>query len=297
MIIKERYLISMNSDLIKAIREKMPKLSKSHKIIARYIIEHPDSAAYLTATKLGIASGVSESTVVRFAIEMGFKGYPEMQKSLKELIRTNMTSVQRVAAADSIISGGDILSKIMNSDAEKIKITLSEVKREDFDNAVKMISEAKNVYIIGIRSASMLASFFAYHLNIILNNVTILDMTSAGEMFERLMWISEDDVFIGISFPRYSKRTRNAIEFAKKRGANILALTDSVSSPIAEKADCTLIAKSDMASFVDSLVAPLSIINALIVAVSMNKREQLSEHLLELEKIWDEYEVYEKPTN
>jgi DNA-binding MurR/RpiR family transcriptional regulator len=284
----------MNSDLIKAIREKLPNLSKSHKIIAKYVIEHPDSAAYLTATKLGAVSGVSEPTVVRFAIEMGFKGYPEMQKALKEQMRTSMTSVQRVAAADSIISDGDVLSKIMNSDAEKIKMTLSEVKREDFDRAVKMITEAKNVYIMGIRSASMLASFFAYHLNIILNNVTILDMTSAGEMLERLMWITEDDVFIGISFPRYSKRTRNAVEFARKRGANILALTDSIASPIAEKADCTLIAKSDMASFVDSLVAPLSIINAITVAVSMNKKEQLSGHLNELEKIWDEYEVYEK---
>ena len=284
----------MNSDLIKAIREKLPNLSKSHKIIAKYVIEHPDSAAYLTATKLGAVSGVSEPTVVRFAIEMGFKGYPEMQKALKEQMRTSMTSVQRVAAADSIISDGDVLSKIMNSDAEKIKMTLSEVKREDFDRAVKMITEAKNVYIMGIRSASMLASFFAYHLNIILNNVTILDMTSAGEMLERLMWITEDDVFIGISFPRYSKRTRNAVEFARKRGANILALTDSIASPIAEKADCTLIAKSDMASFVDSLVAPLSIINAITVAVSMNKKEQLSGHLNELEKIWDEYNVYEK---
>lgn len=287
----------MNSDLIKTIRERCPSLSKSHKIIAKYIVEHPDSAAYLTATKLGVVCEVSESTVVRFAIELGFKGYPEMQKALKEQVRTNMTSVQRVAVADNIISDGDVLSKIMNSDAEKIKITLDEVSREDFDRAVKMISEAKNVYIIGIRSASMIASFFAYHLNIVLNNVTLLDMTSTGEMFERLMWISKGDVFIGISFPRYSKRTKSAIEFAKKRGANILALTDSVSSPISEEADCTLIAKSDMASFVDSLVAPLSIINALIVAVSMNKKEQLSEHLNELEKIWDEYEVYEKPTN
>jgi len=287
----------MNSDLIKTIRERCPEFSKSHKLIAKYIIEHPDSAPYLTATKLGVVCEVSESTVVRFAIELGFKGYPEMQKALKEQVRTNMTSVQRVAAADNIISDGDVLSKIMNSDADKIKITLDEVRREDFDRAVKMITEAKNVYIIGIRSASMIASFFAYHLNIVLNNVTLLDMTSTGEMFERLMWISKGDVFIGISFPRYSKRTKSAIEFAKKRGANILALTDSISSPISEEADCTLIAKSDMASFVDSLVAPLSIINALIVAVSMNKKEQLSEHLNELEKIWDEYEVYEKPAN
>ncbi len=287
----------MKADLIKYIREHMPDMSKSHKMIAAYIIDHPDSAAYLTATKLGAVTGVSESTVVRFAIELGFKGYPEMQKALKDLIRTSMTSVQRVAAADSLMSGGDVMSKVMNSDADKIRLTLEEVKKEDFDKAAEMITGAKNVYIIGIRSASMLSSFFAYYLNIILGNVTLLDMTSTGEMFERLMHISKGDVLVGISFPRYSKRTRTAIEFAKKREANILALTDSNSSPIATKADCTLIAKSDMASFVDSLVAPLSIINALIVAVSMNKKDELSHHLHELEKIWDEYEVYEKTTN
>ncbi len=287
----------MKADLIKSVREHMPNMSKSHKMIAAYIIDHPDSAAYLTATKLGTVTGVSESTVVRFAIELGFKGYPEMQKALKDLIRTSMTSVQRVAAADSLMSGGDVMSKVMNSDADKIRLTLEEVKKEDFDKAVEMITGAKNVYIIGIRSASMLSSFFAYYLNIILGNVTLLDMTSTGEMFERLMHISKGDVLVGISFPRYSKRTRTAIEFAKKREANILALTDSNSSPIATKADCTLIAKSDMASFVDSLVAPLSIINALIVAVSMNKKDELSDHLHELEKIWDEYEVYEKTTD
>lgn len=288
---------NVKTDLIKTIREHMPKMSKSHKMIAAYIIDHPDSAAYLTATKLGTVTGVSESTVVRFAIELGFKGYPEMQKSLKDLIRTSMTSVQRVAAADSLMSGGDVMSKIMNSDADKIRLTLEEASKEDFDRAVKMITEAKNVYIIGIRSASMLSSFFAYYLNIILGNVTHLDVASTGEMFERLMHISKGDVLVGISFPRYSKRTKTAIEFAKKREANILALTDSKSSPIATKADCTLIAKSDMASFVDSLVAPLSIINALIVAVSMNKKDELSDHLHALEKIWDEYEVYEKTTD
>lgn len=287
----------MHSDLIKYIREKMPILSKSHKIIAQYITERPDSAAYLTATKLGTVTGVSESTVVRFAIELGYRGYPDMQKALKDLIRTNMTSVQRVEAANSIMSGSDTLSMVMNSDAEKIKLTLDEVRREDFNRAVEMITKAKNIYIIGIRSAYTLASFFSYYLNIILNNVTLLDMASVDEMFERLMWISDEDVFIGISFPRYSKRTRAAIEFAKKKGAKILALTDSESSPIAQSADCTLLAKSDMASFVDSLVAPLSIINALIVAVSLDRKDDLSRHLSELEKIWDEYEVYEKTTN
>ena len=284
----------MNLDLVKEIKERYPKMSKSHKVIAAFILEKPDVAAYLTATKLGCETGVSESTVVRFAIELGYKGYPEMQRALVNLIRTNMTSVQRVAAADSIMAGSDVLTKVMNQDSEKIKMTLEEADREDFTRAVKMISEAKNVYMIGVRSASMLSGFFAYYLNIILNNVILLNMTSASEMFERLMRIGEGDVLIGISFPRYSKRTRNAIEFARRRGAHIIALTDSDSSPIAAKADCALFAKSDMASFVDSLVAPLIIINALIVAVSMEKKEQLSETLRELEKIWDEYDVYEK---
>lgn len=284
----------MNLDPVKEMKECYPKMSKSHKRIAAFILEKPDTAAYLTATKLGAETGVSESTVVRFAIELGYKGYPEMQKALISLIRTNMTSVQRVAAADNIMAGGDVLSKVMNQDADKIKLTLDEVNREDFTRAVEMITTAKNVYMIGVRSASMLSGFFAYYLNIIQNNVILLNMTSASEMFERLMRISEDDLLIGISFPRYSKRTRNAIEFARRRGANIIALTDSDASPIAADADCTLFAKSDMASFVDSLVAPLSIINALIVAVSMNKKEQLSETLRELEKIWDEYDVYEK---
>ena len=284
----------MSLDPVKEIREKFPKMSKSHKILASYILAKPDVAAYLTATKLGCETGVSESTVVRFAIELGYKGYPEMQRALVNLIRTNMTSVQRVAAADSIMAGSDVLTKVMNQDMEKIKMTLDEADREDFAQAVRMISEARNVYMIGVRSASMLSGFFAYYLNIILNNVVLLNMNSSSEMFERLMRIGEGDVLIGISFPRYSKRTRDAIEFAKRRGAHIISLTDSESSPIAAKADCTLLAKSDMASFVDSLVAPLSIINALIVAVSMNKKEQLSETLSALEKIWDEYDVYEK---
>lgn len=290
-------LLRMSIDLMKEIKERYPKMSKSHKVIASFLMDKPDVAAYLTATKLGAETGVSESTVVRFAIELGYKGYPEMQKALLNLIRTNMTSVQRVAAADSIMAGSDVLSKVMLQDMEKIKLTLEEVNRQDFLKATEMISMAKNVYIIGVRSASMLSGFFSYYLNMILNNVTLLNMTSASEMFERLMRISQGDILIGISFPRYSKRTRDAIEFARKRGAYIVALTDSESSPIASQADCALFAKSDMASFVDSLVAPLSIINALIVAVSLNKKEELSKTLRELEKIWDEYDVYEKTAN
>lgn len=284
----------MSRDIITDINKKIPEMSKSHKLIASYITEHPDTAAYLTATKLGEVTGVSESTVVRFAIEIGYKGYPEMQKSLRNKIKTNMTSVQRVAVANNLMSGSDLLSGVMSSDMDKIKMTLDEIDRDAFLRAVELISGAKRVYIIGMRSASMLSSFFAYYLNIVLNNVILLDMTSSSEMFERLMWISEDDVFIGISYPRYSKRTKKAMEFAKEKGASILALTDSENSPIADCADCALFAKSDMASFVDSLVAPLSVINALTVAISMKNGDELSRRLEDLEKIWDKYDVYEK---
>ncbi len=287
----------MTQDLIKTIKEKLPSMSKSHKLLANYIIQHPDSAAYLTATKLGAETGISESTVVRFAIELGFRGYPDMQKAVLDLIRTNMTSVQRVAAASGIMEGSDVLSKVMTKDMEKIKHTLDEVSRRDFEKSVDMLVGAKNIYIIGARSASMIAGFLAYYLDIALKNVTLLNISSSSEMFERLVRIGEDDVLVGISFPRYSRRTKNAIDYAGKKGAKIIALTDSWSAPIAENADCTLLAKSDMASFVDSLVAPLSIINALIVAVSMIKKEELSETLRELEEVWDEYEVYEKISN
>lgn len=281
-------------DVIKDIKEKIPSMSKSHKLIAFYITEHSDTAAYLTATRLGETVGVSESTVVRFAIEMGYKGYPEMQKALKNHITKNMNSVQRFNATDTLMSGGDLVSKVMNFDIEKIKTTLDELDREKFQKAVDIIVNAKKVYVIGTRSAAMLTGFFAYYLNIMLNNVILLDKTTSSEMFERLMWITDSDAFVGISFPRYSTRTKNAMDFAREKGAKIIALTDSEASPIAAISDCALYAKSDMVSFVDSLVAPLSIINALIVAVSINKKSELSEHLSELEEIWDKYDVYEK---
>lgn len=284
----------MSVDIMQKIKDSIPSMSKSHRRIAQFIIERPDVAAYLTATKLGNETCVSESTVVRFATELEYKGYPEMQKALQNALKTNMTSVQRVNAAQNIMSQEDVLEKVMTLDMEKIKLTLGEIDKEAFSSAVKMISEAKKVYVIGVRSASMLASFLSYYLDIATENVTLLNMTSSSEMFEKIMRISQDDVLVGISFPRYSKRTKNAIEFAKGRGTKILAITDSKSSPIASISDCALLAKSDMVSFVDSLVAPLSIINALIVGVSLNKKEALSKNLCELEKIWEEYEVYDK---
>lgn len=283
----------MNDDLIVKIKKSFPVMSKSHKKIGNFIIEHSDKAAYLTATKLGETIGVSESTVVRFAIELGFKGYPEFQKSLKDLIRTNLTSVQRIAVADNIIGASDVVSKVLTSDMEKIKLSLEEVDRGTFEKAVELILEAGTIYITGARSAGMLADFLAYYFNLIFKNIVLIHTTSASELFEQMMHISSDDVLLAISFPRYSKSTVNAVSYAKKKGAKVIALTDSEISPIAQFSDSVLYAKSEMASFVDSLVAPLSIINALIVAVSLKNKNALSDTLVELEKIWQEFDVYE----
>ncbi len=276
------------------IEEGMPTFSKGQKRIANYILEHYDKAAYMTASKLGTLVGVSESTVVRFAIELGFEGYPEMQKSLQELIRMKLTSVQRVEVTNSLIGEGDVLEKILMSDAEKIRRTLEEVDREAFEAAVDKIVAADKIYIIGVRSSSSLAGFLNFNFRMIFDNVKFVQTTSGSEMFEQIMSIGPNDVMIAISFPRYSKRIVNAVEYAHNAGADVISLTDSHQSPIAGVADQLLLARSDLVSFVDSLVAPLSIINAIIVAVSRKKMDDIRVRFDKLEKIWDEYEVYDK---
>jgi DNA-binding MurR/RpiR family transcriptional regulator len=276
------------------IEEGMHTFSKGQKRIANYILEHYDKAAYMTASKLGTLVGVSESTVVRFAIELGFEGYPEMQKSLQELIRMKLTSVQRVEVTNSLIGEGDVLEKILMSDAEKIRRTLEEVDREAFEAAVDKIVAADKIYIIGVRSSSSLAGFLNFNFRMIFDNVKFVQTTSGSEMFEQIMSIGPNDVMIAISFPRYSKRIVNAVEYAHNAGADVISLTDSHQSPIAGVADQLLLARSDLVSFVDSLVAPLSIINAIIVAVSRKKMDDIRIRFEKLEKIWDEYEVYDK---
>jgi DNA-binding MurR/RpiR family transcriptional regulator len=276
------------------IEEGMPTFSKGQKRIAGYILEHYDKAAYMTASKMGALVGVSESTVVRFAIELGFEGYPEMQKSLQELIRMKLTSVQRVEVTNSLIGEGDVLEKILMSDAEKIRRTLEEVDREAFEAAVDKIVAADKIYIIGVRSSSSLAGFLNFNFRMIFDNVKFVQTTSGSEMFEQIMSIGPNDVMIAISFPRYSKRIVNAVEYAHNAGADVISLTDSHQSPIAGVADQLLLARSDLVSFVDSLVAPLSIINAIIVAVSRKKMDDIRVRFEKLEKIWDEYEVYDK---
>lgn len=287
----------MQRDLLERIKSEMPSMSKGHKIIAAYILEHCDKAAYFTATKLGQKTGVSESTVVRFALELGFKGYPDFQSNLQVSIKSKLTSVQRIAVADDMIGDGDVFRSVLESDQDNIKLTLETLDRACFDKAVELIAGAKEIYIIGVRSSSMLASFLYYYLDLIFSNVHLIQTTSTSEMFERVRRVSQGDVMIGITFPRYSQRAKNAVEFAKNRGASIIAITDGETSPISYLSDSALYAKSDMASFVDSLVAPLSVINALIVAVGRKKKNSLDTTFRELENIWEEYNVYEKPNS
>ena len=282
------------TDILTKIETMMPEFSKGQKAIGRYMLEHYDKAAYLTASKLGAVVRVSESTVVRFAIELGFEGYPELQKSLQELIRTKLTSVQRMEITNDRIGDGEVLSKILAGDIDKIRTTLARIDPAAFDAAVDAIIGAKHIYISGMRSASLLSGFLGYYFNLMFPDVRTVQATSSSEMFEQLFRIDEGDVFIGISFPRYSKRIIDAIDFAKSKGAVTVALTDSDASPLAACADHLLIARSDMASFVDSYVAPLSVINALIVAVSKKKQQDVSETFEKLEAIWDEYDVYAK---
>lgn len=284
----------MKRDILKVIEENMDGFSKGQRQIARYLLEQYDKAAYMTAAKLGREVSVSESTVVRFVIELGYEGYPEFQRSLQELIRTRLTSFQRMEVTNHLIGDGDVLEKVLNSDVDKIKRTLESISRENFENAVNKIINARTIYIIGVRSSSSLAGFLNHNFRMMFDNVRFIQTTSGSEMFEHLLDIGEGDVMIAISFPRYSKRIINAVEFARNVGADVVALTDNEASPIAAHATELLVAQSDMASFVDSLVAPLSIINAMVVAVARARQLEVRERLSRLELIWDEYDVYDK---
>jgi DNA-binding MurR/RpiR family transcriptional regulator len=284
----------MGKDILTTIQNEMSSFSKGQKLIAAYILKFYDKAAFMTASKLGKTVNVSESTVVRFAAELGYDGYPAMQKALQEMIRNKLTAVQRIEVSNDRIGNHDILSMVMHADAENIRATLEEMNRQDFDRSVSTILAARKIYILGVRSASALSSFLGFYFNMMFENVVVAHTNSSSELFEQILRIREGDVIIGISFPRYSRRTVKAMRYAKDRGAGVIAITDSAASPLAELADHTLMARSDMASFVDSLVAPLSLVNALIVAVSRKKSEEISGTFSKLEKIWDEYEVYEK---
>ncbi|MEG1869784.1 MAG: MurR/RpiR family transcriptional regulator [Oscillospiraceae bacterium] len=284
----------MNQNLLADIQRQMDTFSKGQKLIANYIIDHYEKAAYMTASKLGITVGVSESTVVRFASELGYEGYPQLQKALQELIRNRLTSVQRMEIAEEKMQSSDILKKVLNMDSDRIKRTLEEISPEEFEKAINTINAARKIYIIGIRSSASLASFMSFYFNHIFDNSCQVNTSSSSEMYEQIFRIDSSDVLITLSFPRYSKQTVKAAHCAISKGAKVIAITDSNESPIAKLADITLLARSDMASFVDSLVAPLSLINALIVALGMTRHDIISASYAELEKIWEEYHVYEK---
>ena len=278
------------SDLLVRLNKNYKTLSKGQKQLAAYITENYDRAAFITASKLGRIVGVSESTVVRFAYALGYDGYPELQKSLQELIRNKLTSVQRIQLTGDL-QPNDVLRSVLKSDVSNIRATIDLIDNASFNAAINALLEAKKVYIVGLMSAAPLAQFLAYYLGFVMDNVVMVS-GAMGNIYEDLFRISSEDVCIGISFPRYSNRTIDALDFARGKDATIIAITDSVSSPIAEKAEHALIARSDMAGFADSLVAPLSLINAIIVACSLRRREQVSNTLSQLEGIWGSHGVY-----
>ena len=282
----------MITHLLTRIDLQMNHFSKGQKRIAHYIEEHYDKAAFMTASKLGETVGVSESTVVRFATELGYDGYPKLQKAMQEMIRNKLTSVQRIEVTSSRIGDSNVLDAVLNQDIEKIRRTIEETSHEDFNRAVDEICKAKRIYIFGVRSTAAIASFLAYYFQLIFDNVTVINTTSTTTMYEHIFRMTSEDIIIGISFPRYSKMAVEAMDFARERGAHAVAITDSMASPLVTSADSILIARSDMASVVDSLVAPLSLINALIVATVLKKKDDVSETFQELEKVWNREGVY-----
>lgn len=282
------------NELLQKIEDGYQRFSKGQKKLADFIRTDYDKAAFLTAAKMGEEVGVSESTVVRFATALGYDGYPGFQRALGEMVRTKLNSIQRMEVTYGRISQGEILASVLQSDIEKIKMTMETIDQESFEMAVNTILKGNRVYVIGIRSCAPLASFLSFYLNLICPHVTAVITNSSSEIFEQLIRIGEEDVIIGISFPRYSMRTLKALEFASNRKAKVITLTDSVHSPMTLYSSCNLIARSDMASIVDSLVAPLSVVNALVVALCMKKQKEVISTLETLEQIWDEYQVYSK---
>lgn len=282
----------MSIDFLTVLENKRNSMSKGHKCICDYILKNYDKAAYMTASKLGAEVGKSESTVVRFASELGFEGYPEFQQELRQILKNRLTSVQRIDV--NLNSMNDLPTDVLENDIENIKSTIESIDKESFDKAVDNILNAKRIYIIGVRSCSGLASFLAYYFDMLFDNVKLLHTTSGSEIFEQLFSLDKDDTLIAISFPRYSKRIVDAVKFARSKNANVIAISDNLSAPIAEHANELLIAKTDISSFVDSLVSPLSVINALIVAIGRKKKDELAKRLTRLEEIWDEYDVYQK---
>ena len=284
--------MELEKSVIQIIDERYPKMSKGHKLIANFIKDEYDQAVFMTAAKIGEKLGVSESTVVRFASGLGYDGYPEFQKKLAEWVKNKLNVVQKVSAKPGQSSQSEILKSVLTADIEKINDTLHTLDPSAFEAAVNVILEAKKVYIVGIRSCEPLADFLCFYLNMIRDNVVLLKTTSVSEMFEQMIRIDEKDVLIGISFPRYSMRTLKAMEFASDRSAKVISITDNVHSPMCLYSSINLFSRSDMVSIVDSLVAPLSVINALVVALCLQAPDEVKRNLEMLEETWNNYQVY-----
>ena len=285
--------MATTTDLISKINEKYGRMSKGQKLLANYIIDNYDKAVFLTAAKLGEIIGISESTVVRFASFIGYSGYPEFQQALESMVRSKLNTTDRVEITKGGIEQNGVLREVLSSDALKIKNTMESMDEAAFYNAVETLLKARRIYVVGIRSCAPLASFLSFYLNLIFDNVVNLQTSSASELFEQMIHIGEEDCIIGISFPRYSMRTLKALEFANNRQANVITITDSIHSPMNLYSSCNLIAESDMHSVVDSLVAPLSVINALIVELCNRRQAQVADTLEMVENVWNEYQFYE----
>ena len=284
----------MSGDLFSILQQKAPSFSKGQRMLARYITESYDKAAYMTANRLGKTVGVSESTVVRFATVLSYNGYPGMQKAMQEIVLNRLTSVQRIEVANDRIGDQDIITTVLQSDADKLRKTAEIVDREAFDASVKAILRAKTIYVLGARSAAPLANFLGYYLNFMFDNVRIVTASGASEMFEKLFHVNSEDVVIAFSFPRYSAATVKGAQYCRTTGATVIGFTDSGLSPLGQHSDHVLLAKSDMVSLVDSLTAPLSLVNALVVSLASGREQVLSRSFDTLERVWEEYNVYEK---
>ena len=284
----------LNTDILTVLKESYSEFSKGQRRIAQYITESYDKAAFMTASKLGKTVGVSESTVVRFAVDLGFDGYPSMQKAMQEMVLNRLTSVQRIEVTNDRIGNQDVVSMVLQSDIEKLRQTAENVDRKEFQAVVDAILNAKNIYILGVRSVAPLANFLGYYLNYMFNNVRIVTASGTSEMFEQIVGIGREDVVVAFSFPRYSAATLKAAQYCRSTGATVIAITDNREAPLAQSADRVICAKSDMVSLVDSLVAPLSVVNALIVAIASKREKELHRTFDALERIWDQYHVYEK---
>ena len=282
----------MTHNVLHLIRTGMDDFSKGQKRIANYILSNYDQAAFMTACRLGQIAQVSESTVVRFASQLGYDGYPAMQKALQELIRGKLTSIQRIEASGHQINGSDIAGSVMQRDMETIRNTIERMDRTEFDLAVEKLMGAKHIYLLGVRSSSFLAGYLNFYFHLIFENVTLVQSSAAGEIFDQMLRIGPGDVLVGISFPRYSKMAVNAVRFARDRGADVIAVTDSKMSPLYKMASASLLVSSDMISFVDSMAAPVSLLNALIMAVGQQKSAETSENFSELERVWSRYGIF-----